>query len=77
MIRTTPQRRYHVSNRAALIAALVLALTSFAGVYSSGSYDAQIEQQTVAAISQSDNDRSDSTVRKRKLSLSLLLFGRG
>lgn len=77
MIRITPQRRFHVSNRAALVAALVLAVTAFAGLYDSGSFDGSFNDQTAAADSQVDNNSSASASSKHKLSISLLLFGRG
>ena len=77
MIRTTPQRRFHVSNRAALVAALVLAITAFTGLYDSGAFDGSFKGQTAAADSQVDNNSSTSASSKRKVSISLLLFGRG
>jgi hypothetical protein len=69
-----PQRRFHVSNRAALVAALILAISTFISFRNSTSIDPQYEEQVVVAASQAD---SSATSNKRKLSISLLLFGRG
>jgi len=73
----TPQRRFHVSNRAALIAALVLAITSFAGLYNGKAFNSGYEQNATTVTAQADNNAGASNSNKRKLSISLLLFGRG
>ena len=77
MIRTTPQRRFRVSNRAALTAALVLAITSFSGIYNGKASNDEMNGQNVAASAQADNDVTTRSSSKSKLSISLLLFGRG
>jgi len=78
MIRLTPQRRPRISNRVALVAALALALVTYAG-YLTTRGSAQLPGATgnVAAIQSEERANGDPPERKRKLSVSLLLFGRG
>jgi hypothetical protein len=77
MIRTTPQRRFHVSNRLALMAALVLAVASFYGASQAPDGNSGYEQTTVAANTPADHQATSGTGTRRKLSIGLLLFGRG
>ena len=77
MIRTTPQRRFHVSNRAALLAALILVITSYVGFAGNKAFEQKYTEQTVAETATADSQSVSSTSNKRKLSISLLLFGRG
>ena len=77
MIRITPQPRFRISNRAALIAALLLAISSFAGIYSSQAQNGKLDGQDMAVVSQADHNASNGNSNRGKLSISLLLFGRG
>ena len=77
MIRLTPQRRFHVSNRAAVFAALILVFTSFTGLNSSNDDGQQYRENSSAAVAQSNDSSATETTIKRKNKLSLLTFGRG
>ena len=76
MIRMTPQSRFHVSNRAAMLAALLLVLTSFTGLSNGTSQDQQFAENA-QAVTQANEKVANQTSNKRKLNLSLLLIGRG
>jgi hypothetical protein len=77
MIRLTPQHRFHVSNRAAMLAALLLVITSFASFSSGSSHDQKYVENAQAASTQTSEKVANQTSNKRKLNLSLLLIGRG
>ena len=74
MIRLTRIGKFNVSNRVAVLAAIALFLTSFAGL-NNDSANATVASQSVE-ISQQSADGFD-TKPERKLSISLLLFGQG
>ena len=76
MIRMTPQRRFRVSNRAAMFAALLLVLTSFTGFSGSNNADQQYAE-SVENANKANEQVATQTSNKRKLNLSLLLIGRG
>ena len=73
----TPQRRFSISNRAAMLAALLLVLTSFTSFSSGSSHDQQYVDNAQAASTQANEKVVSQTSNKRKLNLSLLLIGRG
>ena len=75
MIRLTPQRRFHVSNRAAVLAGLILVLTSFTGLSSNQGSDQHYADNANVAVSQAAENSSAKAPGKRKLSL--FLIGRG
>lgn len=80
MIRVSRQNRYHVSNRLAIFAALILAITSFIGLSSSSEVDRQnLLDGPTAVVQQSSEQGSadEASTSKRKLSISLLLFRNG
>jgi hypothetical protein len=80
MIRLIPKRRFHVSNRLAILAALILAVTSFTGIPGKGPNDqnsAANEVTTVSLQADKQANTGNSTTRKRKLNISVLLFGHG
>ncbi len=77
MIKLTPQRKYHVSNRLAILAALVLAITSYVGFVNGTAFDREYVEHASVAESQQESQAVDTTVKKRKLNISLLLFGHG
>ncbi len=77
MIRLTPQSRFHVSNRAAVLAALLLIFTSFTGLSSNQDFDQKYMDNPAASVAQSEENADHSTSNDRKVNLSLLLFGRG
>lgn len=76
MIRLTPQRRIHVSDRAAVLAAALLFIVSWMGFSEQTSTDANLNENQ-AMVAQTDNKPVDTANAKRKLSISLLLFGKG
>ena len=77
MIRLTPQRRFHVTNKLAVLAAVILGLTSYTGFISDRSYDGQNFETQSVSVSQMEEDSSADPQKKRKLNISSLLFGRG
>ncbi len=77
MIRLTPQRKYHVSNRLAVIAALALAISSYVGFTNSTAVSQEYVEHASVTVNRQDNQAVDTSVKKRKLNISLLLFGHG
>ena len=77
MIRLTPKRRYHVSNRLAFFAAMVLALTAYFGLVNGTTFNREYVEHVTVAVSNQDNQVTEPSVKKRKLNISLLLFGHG
>ena len=77
MIRLTPQSRFHVSNRAAVLTALLLIFSSFTGLSNNQDYDQKYMDNPESSVAQSEENADNSTANDRKVNLSLLLFGRG
>ena len=77
MIRLTPQRRFHVSNRAAIFAALVLFLTFFTSIKGEQDNGQQFVESTPLQVTQQADNTASNTTSKHKLNFGLLLFGRG
>ncbi len=77
MIKLTPQRKYHVSNRLAVLAALVLVITSYVGFVNGTAFDREYVEHASVTVNQQESQAVDTSVKKRKLNISLLLFGRG
>ena len=77
MIRLTPQSRFHVSNRAAVLTALLLIFSSFTGLSNNQDFDQQYMDSPEASVAQSEENADNSTANDHKVNLSLLLFGRG
>ena len=77
MNRLTPQNRYLVSNRAALLAALILVFTSYFGLNADHVAEQVFAQQNIVSSTTADTSAAGNTSKKHKLSISLLLFGRG
>ena len=77
MIRLKPQSRFYVSNRAALLTALVLVFSSFTGFSSNQDFDQQYLDNSEAVVAQSGENPDESVSKSRKKNISLLLFGRG
>jgi hypothetical protein len=77
MIRLTPQSRFHVSNRAAVLTALLLIFSSFTGLSSNQDFDQKYMDNPETSVAQSEENADNSTSNDRKVNLSLLLFGRG
>jgi hypothetical protein len=78
MIRIKPTRRFKVSNRLAFVGAMALSLTLFTGV--DGLNDAGSQGQNQAALAaqtQPHDDSSDPAERRKRFSISRLLFGHG
>ena len=71
------KNRFHVSNRAALLAALILTITSYVGFADAPSFEQKLVNQAVVASIQADDQSAGNHHPKPKLSISLLLFGRG
>ena len=77
MNRKTLQHRFHVSNRAAILTALILVFTSFTGFSSNQGFDQQQVDNSKVSVTQSGENTNDRISKSRKMNLSLLLFGRG
>lgn len=77
MLRLIPQRKYHVSNRTALLATLILVIASYINFNQVDALEPGVSDQAMLASSTPDTQVADNTANKRKLSVSLLLFGRG
>jgi hypothetical protein len=77
MITLTPRRRIHVSNRAAVFAALILVMTSFTGLTSSSDDGQHYQEDSNAAIAQSNDHNATETSIKPARKISLLMIGRG
>ncbi len=80
MIRVSKQNRYRVSNRLAIFAALILAITSFIDLSSSSEVNRQnLLDGPTAVVQQSSEQGSgeEASTSKRKLSNCLLLFRNG
>ena len=75
MIRLKPKRRIHVSNRAALLAAMVLVASSFIAVSEDDPDQQQHSIQSTASLSEDGGTGENESSARRKLSLSRLLFG--
>ena len=71
------KNRFHVSNRAALLAALILTITSYVGFADTPSFEQKFVNQAAVATIQADDQSTGTSHPKQKLSISLLLFGRG
>ena len=71
------KNRFHVSNQAALLAALILTITSYLGVAETRSFEQGFENPAAVATIQADDQSVGKSHRKQKLSINLLLFGRG
>ena len=71
------KNRFHVSNRAALLAALILTITSYLGFADTPSFEQTFGNQAVVTTIQADDQSAGNHHPKQKLSISLLLFGRG
>ena len=77
MIRLRPQRRIHISNRFALLGAVMLALACFPGFQGDGSQPDRLAKRDPAPETQQvNNDPGESASRKR-ITISQLLFGHG
>jgi hypothetical protein len=77
MIRLTPQRRFQVSNRAAIFTALLLIFSSFSGLSNNQDFDQKYMDNPETAVAQSDENAEMPAPNDRKVNISLLLFGRG
>ena len=77
MIRLTPQRRFRVSDRIAVIAALVLLIMTFTGISKDDASRQHSGQPEAVAVAKADDSAGTNHSGNRKLSISLLLFGRG
>jgi hypothetical protein len=78
MITLIPRYRAHIPNKLAIFAALVLAVTSFAGFSQRDSVNPELAVKADAETSlQADGDDADLAPVKRKLNISALLFGHG
>lgn len=77
MITLTPNRKYHVSNRLAVLAALVLAISSYIGFVNATAFDPEYVEHANVATSNQGDQAAEPAVKKRKLNISLLLFGHG
>ncbi len=77
MITLTPNRKYHVSNRLAVLAALVLAISSYIGFVNGTAFDPEYVEHANVAASNQGNQAAEPAVKKRKLNISSLLFGHG
>ena len=79
MIRINPKRRFHVSNRLALVGALTLALTFFTGMdgMQDDAYSAMNESSIASTEMTSETNDSDTADRRKRFSISRLLFGHG
>lgn len=78
MIRLIPRRRIRIPHLAAALAALLLVASSWVGGPAERAEGPERAQADVVSVAQGGgDDASDTTSRKRKLSISLLLLGRG
>ncbi len=77
MITLTQHRKYHVSNRLAVLAALILAITSYIGFVNGATFDPEYVEHANVAASNQGNQAAEPAVKKRKLNISSLLFGHG
>jgi hypothetical protein len=79
MIRIRPKRRFHISNRLALVSALALSLTLFSGVdgLQNGTPEGASQAKAVETQPTEVNDGSDPAERRKQFSISRLLFGHG
>lgn len=75
MIRLKPKRRIHVSNGAALLAAMVLLASSYFALSGDGPDQQEHSMQSTASLSQDGSTGENESSARRKPSLSRLLFG--
>lgn len=78
MIRLIPRRRIRIPHLAAVLAALLLATSSWLGESKYADADSEQARSGMLEVAQGDQaDDADSTPSKRKLNISLLLLGNG
>ena len=80
MLHITPHHRLHIPNGLAVLAAVLLLITSYAGYQSNQDADtAGMNSAPSATVSSDDNDKVNDAVtnKRRGLNLGLLLFRRG
>jgi hypothetical protein len=80
MLNLTPHHRLHVPNGLAVLAAVLLLISSYAGYQSGHDADASgINSVPSATVNSDDNDKVNNAVtnKRRGLNLGLLLFRRG
>lgn len=80
MLHLTPHHRLHIPNGLAVLAAILLLISSFAGHQTEQEADTAGMNSTPSATVNSDgNDKVNDTVtnKRRGLNLGLLLFRRG
>ena len=80
MISLIPKHRVHVPHKLAIIAAVILAVTAYAGLSQRDSAVPEMAAKApLTTEAQADNQAtgSDLAPKKRKLNISALLFGHG
>lgn len=80
MLHLTPHHRLHIPNRLAVLAAVLLLITSYAGYQSNQDADTSVMNSAPSAtVNSDDNDKVNDAVtnKRRGLNLGLLLFRRG
>ena len=80
MLNLTPHNRFHVSNGLAVIAAVMLLISSVASFHSGSEIHSTAKEADSAVSTQSsdsDSMNDDVTSKSRGLNLGLLLFRRG
>ena len=80
MLHMTPHHRLHIPNGLAVLAAVLLLITSYAGYQSNQDADpAGMNSAPSATVNSDENDKVNDAVtnKRRGLNLGLLLFRRG
>lgn len=80
MLNLLPHHRLHVPHGLAVLAAVLLLISSFAGYQSGQDADtSSVNSVPSATVNSDDNDKVNNTVtnKRRGLNLGLLLFRRG
>jgi len=80
MLHLTPHHRLHIPNGLAVLAAVLLLVSSYAGHQSDQGADTSGKSSASSAtVTSDDNDKVNDTVtsKRRGLNLGLLLFRRG
>lgn len=72
-----PKRRIKVPNQLAVVAAVLLSVASIPGFVKLSESDQPTAQAEIPAANQGEAASTDPASKKRKLTLSSLLFGQG
>ncbi len=79
MLNLTPHHRFHIPNGLAILAAVLLLVSSVGGFNSDSEvYSSSVDAKSSVKVESADNDSIDAVEQKRRgLNLGFLLFRRG